>query len=75
MVKSSNYEVFHCAMFLSHINVCTVKANIILKLLFSDTVTLCSSINVRGQLSRPYKNLVQYYASQSLRFETQENLN
>jgi hypothetical protein len=33
-----------------------LSPNILLSTLFSDTLTLCSSLNVRNQVSHPYKN-------------------
>jgi hypothetical protein len=56
--SSSLYSFFH-----SPVTSSLLGPNILLYNLFSNTLNLCSSLNVSDQVSHPYKNYRQNYSS------------
>jgi hypothetical protein len=51
---STKYETPHCATS-SPVTVTLFGSNILLMALFSNTLSQCSSLNVKDQVSHPYK--------------------
>jgi phosphate starvation-inducible membrane PsiE len=52
-VKGTNYGAPHCTVFLRLLLL--VGSNILLITLFKNTLTLCPSLDVRDEVSHPYK--------------------
>jgi hypothetical protein len=54
-VKNTNYEAPHYAAFTNLLSLSSLFGpNNPLNNIFSDTLSLCSSLNVRNQISHPY---------------------
>jgi hypothetical protein len=52
---STNHEVTPYVIFQSPVTSTLFRPNVFLDTLFSNTLSLCSSVNVRGRASHPYK--------------------
>jgi hypothetical protein len=55
MAKSTDHEALRYAVFSILVTSSLFGSNILLSTLFSNTISLCPSLNVRDQVSHPYK--------------------